>query len=181
MQWLWSADTAAYLWVAGLPHPLWLDSLMLAATAIGSRGAVWVAMGLVIWLAARGRSAMAVWRTLLAIGLAALVVDGALKPLVARERPFVAHPGVRVAGTVPETSSFPSGHAATAVAGALGLSLAWPRRRALFWALGALIAVSRVYLGVHYPLDVVAGAAAGWGCWYFATAATPRLAVVRTG
>ena len=77
-------------------------------------------------------------------------------------------------GEAPATPSFPSGHAATAVVGALGLSLAWPRRRAAFWAIAALIIASRLYLGVHYPIDVAAGVLVGVACWYFATVATPR-------
>jgi undecaprenyl-diphosphatase len=57
--------------------------------------------------------------------------------------------------------SFPSGHAATAFAGAVSLSYLWRRGAPLFLLLAAAIAFSRVYLGVHYPGDVLAGAALG--------------------
>ena len=57
--------------------------------------------------------------------------------------------------------SFPSGHAATAFAGAVSLSYLWRRGAPLFFLLAAAIAFSRVYVGVHYPGDVLAGAALG--------------------
>jgi undecaprenyl-diphosphatase len=57
--------------------------------------------------------------------------------------------------------SFPSGHATTAFAGAVALSYLWRRAAPLFFLLAAAIAFSRVYVGVHYPGDVLAGAALG--------------------
>jgi undecaprenyl-diphosphatase len=65
--------------------------------------------------------------------------------------------------TIPHSHSFPSGHTATAVAGAIVLSYFVPQAAPLFALLAALIAYSRLYVGVHYPLDVLAGAAIGLG------------------
>jgi undecaprenyl-diphosphatase len=68
---------------------------------------------------------------------------------------------IRVVGARPVTYSFPSGHACSAFAGAWVLTLMWRRIAPLLWTLAALIAFSRVYIGVHYPLDVLAGALVG--------------------
>jgi len=68
---------------------------------------------------------------------------------------------VRAPDGVPPDSSFPSGHAQTAFAAAVYLALLFPRGALAFIALAALAGLSRVALGVHYPSDVIAGAALG--------------------
>jgi membrane-associated phospholipid phosphatase len=87
----------------------------------------------------------------------------AIKRFVDIERPAVryAHPKALVA--VPHDHSFPSGHAATSFACATVLALAAPRLAIPLYLLAAAIAYSRVYVGVHYPLDVLAGALLGVG------------------
>jgi undecaprenyl-diphosphatase len=62
---------------------------------------------------------------------------------------------------VPDTASFPSGHAATSFAGATILAFAFPRLAPLLYVLAAAVGFSRLYLGVHYPLDIVGGAVLG--------------------
>ncbi|MCK9458140.1 MAG: phosphatase PAP2 family protein [Proteobacteria bacterium] len=94
-------------------------------------------------------------------GLAVL----AIKIACARPRPPLHFAAIGVAVSapdgVPPDSSFPSGHAQTAFAAAVYLALLFPRGAALFLALAALVGLSRVALGVHYPSDVLAGAALG--------------------
>jgi membrane-associated phospholipid phosphatase len=83
-----------------------------------------------------------------------------IKDLVNRPRPFEAHPQIHPLYSV-HSSSFPAGHAATAFAGATLLAYMAPRASPLFLALAVAISYSRVYVGVHYPGDVIAGAAVG--------------------
>jgi undecaprenyl-diphosphatase len=89
-----------------------------------------------------------------------LVADGVasiVKVVVGEKRPTEPDPLI----TIPHSHSFPSGHTATATAAAVVLSALVPRLAPLFVVLAAAIAYSRVYVGVHYPLDLVGGAAIG--------------------
>jgi undecaprenyl-diphosphatase len=120
---------------------------------IGSWGLVWIAIAAVAAYAYRRR-----WLfldVLLAIGSAELVVS-LCHGLIHRHRPFEHQ-----LGRSERTHSFPSGHAMTAFAGATMLAAYLPRYRVPLLALAALIALSRLYNGVHYPTDVLVGAATG--------------------
>jgi len=135
--------------------------VFVAATIVGYGGFVWIALAppLALWaklpiLRTTIVTAGCVWTSDLLANLLKTVFD--------RPRPFdvVAHPEPLITGTL--ASSFPSGHAATSAAGAVILSVLVGRR---IWpwllALAVLIGFSRVYVGVHYPGDVLAGAAIG--------------------
>ena len=84
-----------------------------------------------------------------------------MKQWFERDRPPVADPDPATLVDLPGTYSFPSGHAAVSFACATVLALAVPRLRWPLYALAALIAFSRVYVGVHFPFDVLAGAVIG--------------------
>ena len=115
---------------------------------------MWVAIALVLAV---------LWRRPWVLLTVAAAVYGAdltatlLKTLIPRHRPRVHQlvPG-------PKDHSFPSGHAATSFAGATVLAFFAPRLRVPLYVLAAGIAFSRVYVGVHWPLDVIAGALLGF-------------------
>jgi undecaprenyl-diphosphatase len=119
----------------------------------GEYGAVWLGLALVLAVVLR-RPQLLLW-TLVADGLGDLT-SGALKAAIPRDRPHV-HALV----SRPHTHSFPSGHATTSFACATVLACAVPRLSVPFVLLAAAVAWSRVYVGVHYPLDVLAGTALG--------------------
>ena len=168
-----NTDRAVGVWLATHLDAPWIDRLMIVATQVGQRGAIWIVVGLGVWIVAPARR-MAVWRLLLAIGLAGLMTDVVVKPLVGRLRPYVDHPEYRELLPPPKDSSFPSGHASTAAAGATALARILPGTAFPAAALALLIGTSRVALGVHFPTDVLAGFAVGYLCARFAFARPPR-------
>jgi undecaprenyl-diphosphatase len=165
-------DRAAGIWLAARLEHHWIDQVMLVASSIGAKGAVWIVLGLITWVV-RPAEGMKVWRLLLALGLAGLVTDAIIKPVIGRVRPFVDHVEYREIGVRPDTASFPSGHAATSAAGALALARIWPAAAIPAWTLAAIIAISRVALGVHFPSDVIAGFVLGALLARFACARAP--------
>ena len=151
MSFLLRLDHGLRAWV--VTHRIdWLNQPIFLLSVAGLYGAVWVLIALVL-------------------AVTTIVTDYVLKPALHRARPFEDTPEIRVIGQHSETPSFPSGHTATAVAGAFVFTRTWPAGTVAWWVLAAAIAYSRVYLGVHYPLDLVAGAIVGLGCalciWLF--------------
>ncbi len=144
-----------------------IDGAMLALTALGRGGTIWLVIAVAGVLLRRAR-AMAMWQVGLALLLSLIVSDGILKPIVHEPRPFVLQPEARVLGARPSGYSFPSGHASSSFAAAISLSTAWPEGTVAWYLLATLISVSRVYLGVHTPFDVLGGALIGLACGYFA-------------
>ena len=148
-----------------------LDAFMAGLSDIGRGNAIWIALAMLIGFLHRSRWP-AVVQVLLAVGITFLVTDYVAKPFFNRARPFESYTESRVYGYKPMTRSFPSGHAAGAIAGAYALARLAPEGRAIFWLLAALIAFSRVYLGVHYPGDVLGGAILGLGIGKFVVGGT---------
>ncbi|WP_217921383.1 phosphatase PAP2 family protein [Miltoncostaea oceani] len=95
-----------------------------------------------------------------ALALASLS-SSSLKDLFDRARPTLADPSLTALIGLPGDSSFPSGHATSAFAAAGIVAALHPSLRAPALALASLVAVSRVYLGVHHPVDITAGALLG--------------------
>ena len=132
---------------------------MLFSSAIGAGAFVWWVTAVIAAVFPHKRAAA--WRMLLAVAFTFAVCDYALKPLINRPRPFEVDAAIKVIDARPGTRSFPSGHAAMAVAGAMAGSQLLPYSAWVWWPLAALIAISRIYIGVHWPTDVVAGALVG--------------------
>jgi undecaprenyl-diphosphatase len=96
----------------------------------------------------------AAWRGLAAASAATNILG---KSLTARDRPHDKVPGARQLNRAPRTTSFPSGHAASAAAFATGVALEKPSLAAPVIIAAAAVGASRVVTGMHYPSDVLAG------------------------
>jgi undecaprenyl-diphosphatase len=136
----------------------WLDPFFVGLSIAGSSALVWLVIGLVITVLRRN---VVPFLYVAATALVTNMVVTAVKHAVGRERPPAVILDPKPLLEVPTTSSFPSGHAATSFACALVLARFAPRLTIPLFVLAALIAFSRVYVGVHYPFDVLAGALLG--------------------
>jgi undecaprenyl-diphosphatase len=134
-----------------------LDHLFAALSRSGTAALIWVALALALAVLTRRPLVL----TTVLVCYLADILAYAIKLGVDRPRPGL-EPLVRL----PTDPSFPSGHAATSFAGATMLSAFAPRYRLVFFVLAAGIAFSRVYVGVHWPIDVLAGAALGAALGY---------------
>lgn len=138
-----------------------VDHALGALSIAASRSALWLALSAVMAGAGGHRGRKAAARGILAIAITSAVVNLPLKRLTRRRRPQRQRGDVAGRIRMPKSSSFPSGHAASATAFATAVGLDDPRWLPLMLPLALGVAFSRVRLGVHYPTDVVAGMAIG--------------------
>ncbi|MEM2942688.1 MAG: phosphatase PAP2 family protein [Candidatus Bathyarchaeia archaeon] len=149
-------DKAAFLLINVEYSNLLLDPLMKLAAYLGS--VFW--FGSVVYLAYKRRQKEAF------LLLIALSIDSALntslKLLAGRVRPYQVIPEARVLDRG-GGFSFPSGHSEASFLSATFLAASFPRKTLLFYLFSSVIAYSRIYVGAHWPLDVVAGTTLGCG------------------
>ena len=139
-----------------------LDHVLPKLGRAADHGKLWVGLAATMAATPRRNTRRAALRGLASVSLASASANLVGKTLIRRRRPGLADiPLIRQLRRTPDSSSFPSGHAASAAAFATGVALENPYLALPIGALAVGVAASRVVTGVHYPTDVVAGAAVG--------------------
>lgn len=146
-------------WFQTLHTPV-LDKFMTSVTKLGNAGIFWIILTVLFLLIPKMRKTGVVMAAALIIDL--LLCNVLLKNLVARTRPYDVNAGIQLLVAKLRDYSFPSGHTAASFASATALYFAGEKK---LWkpalVLACLIAVSRLYLYVHYPTDVLGGVVIG--------------------
>lgn len=155
-------DTQLFLVVNGVPHTPMLDSIAQTLSGLGSAGFIFIILALALFIRKEGKDRRFLISFVATFGIVLALSELFLKTQIARMRPD-ALVGALIVGTAPETYSFPSTHTMLAFAGAALLSWKEPRWCWVWYGLAGLIGWSRIYLGYHYPIDVLAGALLGYG------------------
>jgi undecaprenyl-diphosphatase len=159
---LQALDAAVYAAIAASPTPTF-DRALGALSRSADHSKLWMGAAGVLAAAGGPRGRRAATVGLASLGITSTIVNAGLKPLGRRGRPDRAGAAVPITRHVsmPRSTSFPSGHAASAFAFSSGVASSLPAAGVPLLAVATLVAYSRVHVGVHYPADVVAGAVLG--------------------
>lgn len=137
-----------------------LDGVMTFITHLGDGGLIWIILTLILLIVPHTRKAGAICAAALVLNL--LLTNVALKNIIQRIRPYDVMDSLKILVEAEHDFSFPSGHTACSFAGAWAMRRTLPKKA---WVpaivLAVLIALSRPYVGVHYPTDVLGGLIVG--------------------
>ena len=161
-EWLAGLEGGVLIWFQETLRGPVQDALVMGFTSLGNSGILFIAIGLILLLSKKTRRVGVAVLVALLIGF--LITNLTLKPLISRPRPWLDVEGL--VNLVGESAyrSFPSGHSTSAFAFSFavwyGTRKKWPKWVAMIVAI--LMGLSRLYVGVHYPTDIVGGILVGW-------------------
>lgn len=164
MEWLLEMDGQLLLWLKeAFSHPV-LDEVMIFVSSLGNKGKIWIAIGLLLLLFGLKKKAWRKGGLMVLFSLAAnfLACNVVLKPLIDRTRPYYVLGYTPLIPPVGDPS-FPSGHTSASFAAATAIYAINKKWGIAAYIFAAVMGFSRLYLGVHFPTDVVCGAMVGIG------------------
>lgn len=157
-----SFDTEIIFFIYSKLHLPFLDKLMILITSLGDKGFIWITLSLILLINKKTRIVGIL--TLSALLISTIIGEGLLKPFFQRPRPFTDFPSTILLIDKLTSYSFPSGHASSSFAAAYVLSKYLKRYSFFFWGFAVMMGISRIYLFIHYPTDVIAGILLGLIC-----------------
>lgn len=161
MDWLQNLDAGILLFIQEHLRIEALNGFWKAVTFLGNGGWFWVALGLALLIPRKTRTIGLT--ALLSIFIGFLITNVAVKNWVARPRPYVTVSAIVPLIRKPREFSFPSGHACVSFASAFIYYRMAPKKYGIAAiVLAGLISFSRLYVGVHYPGDVLGGILVAW-------------------
>lgn len=161
MELLRAFDQSTFLFLNHLPHTPFLDQLAMIISGVGNAGIIWIVLALILFIREEKRAHIFFLQSFGIFLVTWFGVDHVLKNLFARPRPSLGIGAIIVGGSI-SSYSFPSSHAAISWAAVVLLSRYEPRWKPYLIILAILVSFSRIYLGVHYPVDVFVGGLVGW-------------------
>ncbi|MBE5921377.1 MAG: phosphatase PAP2 family protein [Lachnospiraceae bacterium] len=165
LEFIQSIDGQLLLWIQEYIRVPVLNPLVVAITSLGNAGLIWIALCMVFCLTKKYRRVGIAG--LLSLLLCFLITNVVLKNAVARIRPYEVIDSLQILIAKPHDFSFPSGHTASSFAAAMALVFAGKKKEGIAAIiLATAISFSRLYIGVHYPTDVICGALIGTMCAY---------------
>ena len=169
MEALLALDGGILLWIQEFIRQDWMTPFWKFVTFLGDKGWFWIALSIALLIPKKTRYIGIA--ALLSLGIGALITNVTLKPLVARTRPYEVVEGLVRLIEKQSDRSFPSGHTCSSFAAAFVYYRYMPKKYGVpLVVLAAMVAFSRLYLGVHYPTDIIGGVIAGGiacfaACW----------------
>lgn len=166
MELLYHIDFKILNWIQEALHNNLFDSFFPFLTKLGDGGMIWIVTGIILLCFKKYRK-IGVF-LLLGLAFGFLIGECTMKPLIGRVRPFIENENINLLISPPSGYSFPSGHSWSSFTAGTFLLLNNKKWGLPAFGLAVLIAFSRLYLYVHFPSDVIAGALFGIGTAFLA-------------
>lgn len=153
-------EAALLLWIQNTVRQEWLDPVIARFTQLGNAGILWIVITLILLIIPKTRKVGCA--CFLSLVLSLIFCNGIIKHLVARPRPYTQIPGLQLLVPLASDWSFPSGHSSSSFCVGTVCLARLPKKFGVpLIILAALIALSRLYVGIHYPTDVIGGVLLG--------------------